>query len=323
MKDDVYSYDTSLYDRSFLNCYQRQAVVMLAERRPDLHLLFYNCLVSSDGILEHMLQLNRPKYEFVTPILAPEGLATIGVTCEEIPFDSYADAKHALLTAAADVGYVIPFVDVFYMPHRLEYYQIEHIVHTITLTGYDADTGQWHMLDDNHASVLCRYTYPEQLVATAYDNGRMKRINCFSFTDYDGKRAIHSAAAAFSELIGEYKDSYTLLSGVDDLLASPWFSTRRAIAVLYDAFSLYEGSRTCFREFVARQPGYLDAEPLVRDIMRRCRDIRSVLMIGKATGKVNSGSLKSSCADLRSAEENLIGHLRHIRPSPSQEGADS
>lgn len=59
MKDDVYSYGTRRYDRSFLNCYQRQATEMLAECRPDLHLLLYKCPASSDAILAHMLRLSH------------------------------------------------------------------------------------------------------------------------------------------------------------------------------------------------------------------------------------------------------------------------
>jgi hypothetical protein len=308
MKDDVYSYDTKLYDRSFLNCYQRQSMVMFAERVTDLPLLFYNCLISSDLILEHMLRLNRPKYDFVTPIMTPEALALIGVACEDTSFASYSAAKPTLVAAVEESGYVIPFVDVFYMPHRLEYYRTEHIPHTITLTEFDR--GQWHFIDDNHASVLCRYTYPEELVATAYDNGKMLTVSQFSFADYDAEEAQRGASAAFTELVGEYKDSYTLLTGVEDLLSSPWIAPSRAISVLYDAFSLYEGSRTCFHAFLDRQPGYADVKPAVLEVMRRCRDIRSVLMIGKATGRVDKRLLASSCADLRSADEELIHRLR-------------
>jgi hypothetical protein len=257
-----------------------------------------------------MFRLNLPKYDFRGEIFAPDVLAGIGITREDEPFDTYADAKPALLEAVADQGYAIPWIDVFYLPHCPEYYK-EHVLHTVTLTEYDADTGQWSLLDDNQASVLCRYSYPEAVIAPAYNNNKQRRASWFPTVEYDAAEARRRAAGAFASRVEAYKDSHALLSGVGDLLSSPWFAPSRAFSLLYDTFSLHEGSRTCLREFLSRQPGYAGAVPATADIMRRCRDIRNQLMIGRATGRVDQGWLTSACLELAGAEDDLVNRLRH------------
>ncbi|HEV2377236.1 MAG TPA: hypothetical protein VGS19_34370 [Streptosporangiaceae bacterium] len=308
MKEDIYPYDAQLYDRSFLNCYQRQAVVKLAERVPDLHLLFYTCLISVDEISEHMFRRNLPKYDFRGEVFAPDVLARIGITRKDEPFDTYADAKPALLDAVANQGYAIPWIDVFYLPHTPEYYK-EHVVHTVTLTDYDPGTGQWSLLDDNRASVLCRYSYPEAVIAAAYDNNKLRRLSWFPTSEYDAGQARRGAIDAFAGRVEQYKDSHALLTGVSDLLASPWFEPRRAFSLLYDTFSLFEGSRTCLREYLARQPGYAAAVPATADVAQRCRDIRNQLMIGRATGRVDQAWLTSACLELAGADDDLVSRL--------------
>ncbi|MER6004807.1 hypothetical protein ABT120_40080 [Nonomuraea angiospora] len=307
MKDDVYDYDQQLYDRSFLNCYQRQAMVMLAERVPDLPLVFYNCLVGGDDIADQVIRLGRPKYDFQSKLLDPAALARVGIAREYVPFDTYAQAREIVIDTAGRAGYVILFVDVYYLPHTPEY-RTDHVVHTITLTSY-AD-GHWSILDDNRASVLCRYAYPEDVIAAAYDNGKLRHVSWFPAGPYDAAAAVTGASAAFSEVLRTYDDTYALLEGVADLLGTRWITPARTIALLYDAFSVYEGSRACLREFAARQPAYADVEPALADLVGRCKDIRNQLMIGKAIGQVDAFRVAAACAELRAAEEDTLKRLR-------------
>ncbi|UBU11409.1 hypothetical protein [Nonomuraea gerenzanensis] len=308
MRDDVYGYDQQLYDRSFLNCYQRQAMVMLAERVPDLPLVFAGCLVTCDDIADQVIRVGRPKYDFQSDLLDPAALARVGIAREYLPFDTYAQARDLIVDTARDTGYVILFVDVYYLPHTPEY-RTDHVVHTITLTSY-AD-GQWSILDDNRASVLCRYTYSEDVIAAAYDNGKLRHVSWFPTGPYDERAALAGSAAGFAEVLRAHDDTYTLLDGVADLLATPWIAPARTIALLYDAFSVYEGSRACLRAFAARQPAFADAEPALADLVGRCRDIRNQLMIGKALGQVDAARVAAACADLRAAEEDTLKRLRH------------
>lgn len=314
MTDAVYPYDTQLYDRSFLNCYQRQAMVMLAERRPDLPLLFHNCLVSSDSILEQVVRINRPKYDFQSELLSPQALALIGITRRADPVSSYAEAKPLLLQALAESGYVIVFVDVFYLPHTPEY-RTDHLVHTVTLVAHDAGTGQWAILDDNRASVLCRYAYPETVIADAYDNGKLRTVSWFPTGDYDAVEAKRASAAAFAAVVDGYQDSYALFTGIRELLTDPWIAPARSLSLLYDALSVHQGSRTCLREFMLRQPRYASAEPAVLDIIRRDTDLRNQFLIGRAIGRVDLDRVTSAALELRSAEENLMKLLRDAPPA--------
>lgn len=314
MTDDVYGYDTALYDRSFLNCYQRQAMVLLAEGVPDLAQLFHHCLVSSDAILEHAIRLGRPKYEFPSELLDPQALARVGVTREYRPFPTYAAARPALLGAVAEHRHAIPFIDVFYLPHCPEY-RVDHVVHTVVLVEHHPRTREWSILDDNRASVLCRYRYSEDVVAAAYDNGRLRHVSWFPTTGYDAEAAARESGAAFADVIDGFEDGHLLLSGVGDLLADPWISVPRTVALLYDAFALHEGSRSCLREFVRRQPRYTSAEPVLDEIVRLTKDLRNRLMIGKATGRLAVAGVAAACQDLKTTEENLVELLRDARPA--------
>jgi hypothetical protein len=107
MNDIPYPYDRTLYSRLFLNCYQRESLVMLAELGHPVHQLLFRCLVSTDGILRQVIREQRPKYSFDSDLLDPDGLARIGIVKEEAEFDSYADARGLLLDVVAQEGYAI------------------------------------------------------------------------------------------------------------------------------------------------------------------------------------------------------------------------
>lgn len=308
MADDVYPYDAELLDRSFLNCYQRQAMVMLAEQVPDLPELFYNTLVSTDTVLEQVIRQGVPKYDLQTDLLAPDALARLGIAREYRPFDRYEAARPTLLEAVHEVGHVIPFIDVFYLPHCPEYL-VEHVVHTITLVDHDPATGTWGVLDDNRASVLCRYRYPEDVVAAAYDNGKMRHVSWFPSGAYDAEDASRDAGRAFVEVVARFEDSRRLLSHVDEILTDPWMSTSRSIALLYDVFAALGGSRACLGAFTARHPAFHSADPQLAGLVAGYRDVRNHLMIGRATGRVDVPRVRETCAAIRTREEGLLGAL--------------
>jgi hypothetical protein len=134
---------------------------MLAQRAPRVHHLFYRCMINTDQILDQIVRDQRPKYDFECGLFDPDALRTLGIAQEDALVDSYRDARELMLDVVARNGYVIPVIDVFYLPHCPEY-RSGHVVHTVTLTGYDAAAGQWSILDDNPASVLCAYSSPSR-----------------------------------------------------------------------------------------------------------------------------------------------------------------
>jgi hypothetical protein len=308
VNDLVYPYDRELYGRLFLNCYQRQALVMLAEERATLHHLLRRCLVSTDHITDQIVRRQRPKYDFDSDVLGREDLLRIGLVESDVPFDTYAAARPPLLEAVQRAGYAFLVVDVFYLPHCPEY-RSAHVVHTIVLKEYVAGTREWTVVDDNPASVLCTYTYPEHVVAAAYDNNTVRRLRFFSSVEFAEDEMAADSVATFRELLENHQDSYSLFADIDDVLACPWVAPDRMIAALHDAFSIYRGSRICLREYVTRAIGDPAAESALQRIVQNAGEVQNRLLLGKVTGMVDVGGMTSLCAGLRTAEEELVDLL--------------
>jgi hypothetical protein len=297
-----------LFGRYFFNCSQRQALVMLAERERPVHLLFHRCLVSTDEIVRQIIKGQRPKYDFDSGLLAPEDLARIGVVAHETAFESFADARGLLLEVVDQQGYAIVVGDVFYWPHCPEYRK-KHLVHTIVLRGFDPETGRWSILDDNPASVLCEYAYPESVIADGFDNGELRRIRHYTLDGYDLAEAERGAGAAYSRLVAEHADSGALLARLDEIVSDPWIASERIIAQLHDAFSLYQGSRIGVLEYVRRSIGDLEAETALEQIVKQAADVQGQLLIGKVTGTVDPALLGPAGRGLDAAEKQLLNRL--------------
>lgn len=208
-------------------------------------------------------------------------------------------------------GYVVLVGDVFYWPHCPEY-ATKHLVHTILLKGYDPKTAQWSLLDDNPASLLCAYTYPEELIAAGFDNNELRRIRYFTTKPFDAQEAGAETRQAFSHLLERYQDSYTLLSDVGDLISCPWIAPERVIAALHDAFSVYQGSRAGLGEYVRRTFAAPDVEAVVDRIVGQGEDVMNQLLLGKVTGSVDAGRLTAACHGLKTDEQELLGRLRAV-----------
>ncbi|WP_369171289.1 hypothetical protein AB5J49_26785 [Streptomyces sp. R28] len=311
MKDIPYPYDRTLYSRLFLNCYQRESLVMLAERGHPVHQLLFRCLVSTDEILRQVIREQRPKYSFDSDLLDPDDLARIGIVKEEAEFDSYADARGLLLDVVAQEGYAILVGDVFYWPHCPEY-RTRHLVHSIVLTGHDADTARWHVVDDNPASLLCSYTYPEDVIAAAFDNNELRRVRYYTTKDFDPAQAERGTREAFAALLDRYQDSHALQTGVADLLSCRWIAPERAIASLHDAFSLYQGSRIGLREYLRHTAGDAAVQELLDRIVRGSAEVMDQLLLAKVTGAVDARWTAEASLGLQRAEQELLPRLRAV-----------
>ncbi len=309
MREVIYPYDRGLYNRSFLNCYQRQSMVMLAERVPEVHQLFYPCLISTDDMVEQIIRLQRPRYDFESRFFEPADLARIGVVSQDVPVDSYAEARPLLLETVAEQGYALLVVDVFYLPHCPEY-RVKHVVHAITLREFDAGAREWSIIDDNRASVLCTYRYPEEVVAASYDNNERRRVRYFCSTGFDPDEVAGGTGRAFSELLRGYRDTRRLLSSVDDVIGCPWVAPGRMISLLHDAFSIYQGSRLCLREYASRAVGDGCVDAVLGRIVERAVAVQKQLLVGTVTGSVDPSWMRSACLQLASDEDELLHRLR-------------
>ncbi|MCT9008485.1 hypothetical protein [Streptomyces rhizosphaerihabitans] len=300
-----------MYSRLFLNCYQRQSLVMLAEREPQVHQLFHRCLISTDDILQQIIREQRPKYSFESGFFDRDDLERIGIVREEVEFETYADARSLLLDVVSQEGYAILVGDVFYWPHCPEY-TTKHLVHTILLKGYDPKTAEWSLLDDNPASLLCAYTYPEELIAAGFDNGELRRVRYFTTKPFDAQEAGVETRHAFSRLLERYQDSYTLLSDVGELISCPWIAPERAVAALHDAFSVYQGTRAGLGEYIRRTCVAPDVEAVVDRIVRQAEGVMNQLLLGKVTGSVDPGRLTDACRGLKADEQELLVRLKAV-----------
>ncbi|MCD0453399.1 hypothetical protein LO762_30085 [Actinocorallia sp. API 0066] len=307
MADVVYPYDQALYSRAYLNCYQRQALVRLGETVPDVPLLFAGSLVGTDDIREQIIRRARPRYDFESPVLDPAALALLGVTARETVVDDYAAARDIALEAIAASGFALLVIDVFYLPHCVEYRK-QHVVHTIMLTGL-AD-GAWTFVDDNPASLLCAYTFPEDVVAAAFENGERRAVRTFTTAPYDPAAAATGAATAFAARLAASTDGLGLLADAADLLTSPWTAPDRAVELLYDALTVHLGARTCLREYVRRQLPDPDTDALLAASLAGTADLQGRLLIGKVTGTVDPAAFAVGARALRDTEARLMDRLR-------------
>lgn len=314
MADTFYPYDRELYSRWFLDCYQRQSMVMLAERNPDVTMLLHRALISTDDILDQAIRRQIPKYDFASRLFDPDDLRSIGLIREDIPVESYAASRDLILETVATHGYVIIMIDVFYLPHTPEYRK-QHVVHSITLREFDERTKEWSLIDDNPASVLCWYRYPEEIVAASLDNNTRRRVRFYSTVEAAEGAAQAHARDAFAASVREFRDSHRLLADVVDIVGCPWIAPEKVIGFLHDAFSLHLGSRICLREFVQRTVGDGPAVTALETIAAHGADIQNMLLLGKVTGFVDADDLKSVCAELRVAEEELLAELTAVTGS--------
>lgn len=311
MTDDIHSYDRELYGRLFLNCYQRQALVMLAERVPDVPLLFHRCLISTDDLLDQVVRLQRPKYDFVSRLCAAEDLALIGLVRTDTTFASFAEARPLLEESVSRDGYAIVVGDVFYWPHCPEY-RTRHLMHTIILREHHADAGEWSIIDDNPASLLCAYRYPEQIIADGFDNGELREVRSFTVQPYDADAAHRGTRESFSALLADHRDSWTVFSEVEAILDNPWTVRERAVASLYDVFALYQGSRIALRAYLDRAFGDGAARTLLDGAVQQAAAVQNALLLAKVTGTVDPAWLAATCRGLRETEEKLLDRVRTL-----------
>jgi hypothetical protein len=315
MADNFYPYDRELYGRWFLDCYQRQSLVMLAEGNPHVGRLLHRCLISTDDILEQVVRRQIPKYDFASRLFDAGDLASIGLLRQDIQVESYAEARELIMETVATYGYAIIMIDVFYLAHCPEFRR-QHTVHSVTLREYDEQAGEWSLIDDNPASVLCWYRYPEEIIAASLDNSTRRRVRFYSPADLDERAPAAHAAAAFAAGLETFQDSHRLFAEIVDLLTCPWLAPEKVIAQLHDAFSLHLGSRICLLEYVTSAIGETPAASTIRAIVEQDAEVQNMLLLGKVTGSVDADWMKSTCAELRTAEEQLVRELQSAVAAP-------
>jgi len=309
--NSIYAYDIELYSRNFLNCAQRHSIVMLRERGVAVDYLFHNSLVSSDQVLAQIVQNLTPKYDFATACLSDDDFIRVGVTRECFLVDDYADAENALRHCVERDGFVLLAGDVFYFPHCPEY-RTRHLFHLVALRGFDEQQGQWTMVDDNPASVLCWYRYPQAQVANFYNNNSVREYRTYQQHPMDLAEIRDNSRLAGQRYLAEYNDSAVLLTQLRDIINAPWQSTTLQYGRLHDAFAVLTGSRRCFAAFLALiQPDHASVL-LANTSAELTGRLRNSFVQARLTGRCSVDKICARAAELYALECQLLNSAQQL-----------
>lgn len=187
-----------------------------------------------------------PKYDFAFDGLTNDDFAMSGVERVSHFPDTFKSAEPLIHERLASDGFVLLAGDVFYLAHCPEY-RNTHLFHLVIVTGYDADTGCWSIIDDNPASVLCHYSYPTSDLAAFYDNNSVRELRTYRSIDAPTYDAV---ITRFRATQMDHTDSLALFLDLKDILASPWHDIGTVGRHLGEAMSIFAGSRLCLGAFL-------------------------------------------------------------------------
>jgi hypothetical protein len=310
--EKVYKYDAMFYDRRFMNCGQRHAIVLLARRGVPVNYLFCSAWVASDMVYEQVVVGKRPKFAFESAFYAAQDLASVGVTPHEVAVDTYADIAGLVDAGIARQGFVLLSGDVFYFAHCPEF-RTAHAPHIVVLEGRDG-AGDWRVIDDNTASVLCEYTYPAAVVEAFFDNNVDRKLRWFDVAAVADRAQLRAQALRrLADVFSSQADTYRLYDEVRAILANPYDSLAIKLKALHDAFCLLSGARNCLAGFL-RDVGAPDA--LVADMRafaEQAAALKGMMVKAQITSRIDAGKLDLLCAGLKARDQaNVAGLARYL-----------
>ncbi|MGF6964354.1 hypothetical protein OKW43_001359 [Paraburkholderia sp. WC7.3g] len=262
---DLVKYDRDVFDRRFMNCWRRQAMVGLKDRDVPVELLFFRSLVSTDQIFEQMVKEGRRRYEFTSRFLDNSDLKQLGVSQVMLEPERPTDIVTIAESAWSVDNVVLLAGDVFYLPHCPEFRQ-KHTEHMVTLVG--RRDGDWSIVDDDADGILCGYSYPDRVVFDFFENCTMKRMRQFSV----GKSPANARgdfANTFLSVVSDYTDSLWFMNQFEAYLQYPFSSRIEKSERLRDFFSIYSGSRNSFAQFCKIFPELGPLVNVMEDISRQ------------------------------------------------------
>jgi hypothetical protein len=306
-QDQIYPYEVELFSRNFLNCAQRHSIVMLRAAGVPVEWLFDTAFMPTDRIFDHSIRQRLPKYDFAFDGLTDACFSRVGVTRQSHFMDSFAKARGVILDHIAQDGFVLLAGDVFYFPHCPEY-RNKHLFHLVILTGWDENTREWIIVDDNPASVLCNYRWSEDYVAAFYDNSPVREFRTFQTNPQALPMLQAQTLAAFARRLTTRTESFALLHALPALLQSKWFAPESLFPALGEACSILSGSRRCFAAFL-RQTPYASLAPKADGSADLAQKLRNRLMRARLTGALPLPAIEGIAADIMQVETALYSDL--------------
>ncbi|WP_422776453.1 hypothetical protein ACOXXE_24100 [Pseudomonas mediterranea] len=308
MEEQQFHYDVHLYDRRFLNCFQRHAVVFMKRLGIEVDWLFYNALPAVDDIFQQMVVENKAKYALQSPYFADDDLALLGVRFHERKAERLDDLLPVIHQQIQAYGCAFLSGDVYYFAHCPEY-RSSHAQHVVVLRQANAD-GSWDIVDDNPASVLCEYRYPQEVLDQFFQNEGSRRMFCLEWTPTQQ----HDIDASFRQRHQAFLDNFQaqpwFYAHLEQLLDNPLAGNTTKFRALHDVFTLLAGSRHCFARYLS-MTGVPEATiERVERFAKEAGVLKGLMVMAQITGKVRRRDLIDRCAALEGLEAEYLGDLR-------------
>jgi hypothetical protein len=304
----MFGYDFQLYDRRFLNCFQRHAMVFLAKLGVPVDLLFYNAFPTSDAVLEQMVMENKPKYAFTSPFFCDTDLALLGISVRTTKAERLDDLLPHIEQQIDTLGFALLVGDVFCFSHCVEY-QTSHAQHVVVLRKRHAD-GSWDIVDDNPASVLYEYHHPHAAVAAFFASDGFHGM----FSIDVATSPVLDPAAEFSQRyfagMATREDTGRFYRQVGQLIDNPFSAPVVKYRALHDAFTLLSGSRACLARYLKliSAPDHVIGK--IAQYSEAAGVLKGLVVKANLTGRLNKDDLIARCAALEDIEREFAAALR-------------
>ncbi|ACT08459.1 hypothetical protein Dd1591_3651 [Dickeya chrysanthemi Ech1591] len=311
MTDILYSYEQQLYDRRFMNCAERHAIVFLKERRSEVDWLFYRALVSTDEIWAQIIQQKKPKYNFVSGCFSTQDFAALGIACHELRSDRYAAVKTDVDKLIHQQGFVLISGSVFYFDHCPEFRK-KHLHHLVVLCGVDEGGQRYDMVDDNMASVMCRYQYNTRQVADFYENNGDRLVRYFTLDSFDVVQSRDYFKSAFSVYLKNFQDSQRFFTDIIPFLENAFETMDNKLHLLHDSFSVLSGSRHLFSHYLSSLQYKSDWVNDARELGKAAFVLKSLMVKAGITKRIDIDDIATRIEQLRQNEQALLQKLTAI-----------
>ncbi len=304
-----FAYNHSLYDRQFMSCLFRHAVVWLERLGRPVRLLFYNALASSDLVLAQMLVERRPKFAFRCEAFSDADFELIGAQAVTVIAETLLDIRPLALERVQAGEFVLLEGDVYYLPHCPEYRKT-HSQHVVVVHGIDADA-RWAVVDDDPASLLCGYTYDEDYLARFFEHSVNRKLRYFRLEPRLGAcDALSLVEPRFRAFVRQHQDSQAFFDQVGLFLQSPFDTPACKYHLLHDAFALLSGSRQCFASYLQLRSSSALLVETTLGCAKAAGVLKMIMARAKLTGALDSADLLGRIGQLKRQETVLLKQMK-------------
>lgn len=304
-----FSYDHELYDRQFMSCLYRHAVVWLERLGCPVQLLFHNALASTDQVLAQILVERRPRFAFRCAAFSDADFELIGAREVSVMAETFREIRAQVLERVQAGEFALIEGNVYYLPHCPEYRRINN-QHVVVVHGIEQD-GRWAVVDDDAASILCGYTYEEGYLARFFENSVNRKLRYYtldaSFNSAEAKALVELKFRVFAQ---QYQDSHKFFASVDAFLQSPFDTLESKHHLLHDAFALLSGSRQCFASYLRLRGSQASLVEATIACAKSASTIKMILARAKLVGVLSTSDLLERVEQLRRREVGLMQLLQ-------------